>query len=101
MTIEPKFAYHGTPDIQKVLSEGLRAKHADTSPCVGMALTPADAAAFGDVVRIDLSMLDGTWPTDIIGQPVWQAHYRHDIPADALRTWLNVSGSVGEEVADG
>lgn len=90
---DPSFAYHGTPDRDRVLAEGLVSAKADNAPCVWLALNPQDAALFGDVVRVDLARLDGTWPRDGSGELSWQAHYDHDVPADALTVWPGAARS--------
>lgn len=81
-------AYHGTPNIEAVLADGLRADKSDGMPCVWLALRLEDAryfGRFGGVVEIDLTQLEGSWPSGDDGSPCWQAHYGADIPPEALR----------------
>jgi hypothetical protein len=84
-TTEPRVAYHGTPCIEAVLAEGLR-------PDSWMALSITEAAHYGDVVEINLTQLEGTWPRaerpeDDFGNGLcWQAHTNEQvIPPSALR----------------
>lgn len=78
-----RYAYHGTPHIERVLAEGLRADLADgPSHTIWMARDPQEAAQYGEVVRIDLSLLSGSWPSDELDN--WQAHYSRHIPPAAL-----------------
>jgi hypothetical protein len=82
---EPGVAYHGTPVRDAVLASGLR-------PDSWLALDPLVAARYGDVVEVDLSQLDGTWPRseDEVDGPVgslcWQAHTGRDtVPVQLLK----------------
>ena len=87
METEPRVAYHGTPSIDIVPTEGLHALSGD-HVCTWMALRPEDAARYGDVVEIDLSQLDGTWPREDDGSLCWQAHYCAPIPSTALSRYI-------------
>lgn len=87
---EPTVAYHGTRHVEVVLTEGLR-------PDAWMALRQSEAANYGDVVAIDLTQLEGTWPRvredepGLTGALHWQAHaYGQAIPASALSRVVNV-----------
>jgi hypothetical protein len=87
---EPRWGYHGTHHLETVLKEGLKVYRFE-GRCIWMALEPREAENYGDVVRIDLDMLSGSWPRvedecdGVLGELSWQAHYSNDIPLEALR----------------
>ena len=74
-----KFAYHGTPHIEKVLREGITGEKSDcVCNCIWLAKKPGDAAAFGDVVEVDMTGISGDIPD---GE--WQGTY----PSGILEPW--------------
>lgn len=80
-------AYHGTPHREAVLREGLRADKATCScspGCIWLARRPEDAAAFGEVIEVDVSHIPGDFEP---GE--WQGHYNGgDIGPEYLRAFL-------------
>jgi len=55
-----KFAYHGTSHIEKVLREGVDGKYSSCAcNCIWLASEPEHAEAFGDVVEVDMTGIDG------------------------------------------
>ena len=88
-------AFHGTPHIEQVLQEGLRADMAvgvrnqsssgdGGCPHVWLAKRREDAAQYGDVVEIDVTGF-GPWPTNG-DDGDWQACYHGgDIGPDRLQ----------------
>ena len=69
--------YHGTPQIEKVLREGLLAHYAvdgegnmGRCPHIWLAKKPEDAVHFGDVVEINMEGIAGDFEED-----AWQGCY--------------------------
>ena len=56
-----KLAYHGTPCLEVVLREGLRADKSSEPWCphIWLARKPEDAAHFGDVIVVDMEGIAG------------------------------------------
>lgn len=71
-----QIAYHGTPNIEAILREGLRGDKADGSCAhIWLARDAWHAAVFGDVVEVDMEGL-GHWPEPTEDDPNnWQACY--------------------------
>jgi hypothetical protein len=66
-----KFAYHGTPHIEKVLQEGIDGEYSSYEcNCIWLARRPEDAAASGDVIEVNMSGIPGEIPN---GE--WQGTY--------------------------
>lgn len=90
-----KVAYHGTPHAEKVLREGLLAHHAvdgegktGTCPHVWLARKPEDAAAFGDVLEVNMEGIPGDFE-----EGEWQGCYHGgDLGPERLTLHLVVRG---------
>lgn len=79
-----KRAYHGTPVLERVLREGLRADQA-IGECshIWLAKNPGDAAAFGDVVEVDMTGIPGDFE-----EGSWQGCYHGgDLSSERLRVY--------------
>ncbi len=74
-----KLAYHGTPNIRKVLREGIKGQYSSCEcDCIWLARRPEDAAASGDVIEVDMTGIPGDIPD---GE--WQGTY----PGGYLGPW--------------
>ena len=68
-----KLAYHGTKQLEKVLTEGIRGEYSDCAcNCIWLAKRPEDAVAFGDVVEVNMIGIPGDIP-----EGEWQGTYPH------------------------
>ncbi len=64
-------AYHGTPSIEKVLQGGIKGEYSSCKcNCIWLASRPEDAAAFGDVIEVDMTGISGGIPDE-----EWQGTY--------------------------
>ena len=82
--------YHGTAAWEQVLAEGLKASKATGCAHIWLALRPEDAAAFGKVLKVDMTGLEFEW-MDIdepAYQPYWQGCYHGgDIEPARVELW--------------
>lgn len=80
-----KLAYHGTPNIDKVLREGIKGIYSECScNCIWLAKAAEQAACFGtDVIEVDMTGIPGDIPD---GE--WQGTYPGGyLGPERLRRW--------------
>ena len=78
----PKLAFHGTPEPARVLRDGIlkrESSYGDGS--IYLARRPDGATAFGTVIQVDLTGIEGSFNND------WQTHVEQDILPDRLSLW--------------
>lgn len=78
----PKIAFHGTQEPEVVLREGiLQRKSSYADGCIYLARRPDGATAFGTVIQVDLTGIEGSFSND------WQTHIEQDISPERLSLW--------------